>query len=410
MGSGQERERRPAATVLPVSVATGHQVSVIRLQARAVTAGTRGRAKRHQGWAGGLGGPSAPSPAAQASQPWGIHSEVEPGSPGAAKPGEGHVRRSIVLSLSFILLSVALAACGNTPKGGGPGGPMPNCAPEDLQIPVMVSPADGANIEIAGLTFDWVYNPTDCLPEEFEIQVSQSPGFESYSGASLDVGEELLVTGGGVAAGDGVLLAHAGHRHGRPRVVGPHVDVLHRARLRRRVPCGPPAVLPGWLHVRVRHAFLPVGLSGCDLRPTRVPPAGLDQRGLLHAGARSDAGLAGETRATGVRAHQLRHVPLARGSVQRGGGWALLGLTHLLDEPRRGVHRHLHGGTAGGAAARSLRRPMPTSAWRPPKGSSPACSSGGIRRPVCLRGLASTFRPRPTSAARAWAEAFTRSP
>ena len=100
------------------------------------------------------------------------------------------MRRSTVLSLSFIVLSVALAACGNTPKGGGPGGPMPNCAPEDLQIPVMVSPADGANIVIAGLTFDWVYNPTDCLPEEFEIQVSQSPGFESYSGASLDVGED----------------------------------------------------------------------------------------------------------------------------------------------------------------------------------------------------------------------------
>jgi hypothetical protein len=67
---------------------------------------------------------------------------------------------------------------------------MPYCAPEDLQIPVMVTPADGENIEIAGLTFHWIYNTTDCIPEEFEIQVSQSPTFGSYSGATLDVGEE----------------------------------------------------------------------------------------------------------------------------------------------------------------------------------------------------------------------------
>jgi len=101
------------------------------------------------------------------------------------------VRRIIVLSLTFILLGIALGACGdNTTKGGGPSGPLPYCAPEDLLIPVMVAPADGENIEIAGLAFHWVYNTTDCIPEEFEIQVSQSPTFDSYSGATLDVGEE----------------------------------------------------------------------------------------------------------------------------------------------------------------------------------------------------------------------------
>jgi hypothetical protein len=54
----------------------------------------------------------------------------------------------------------------------------------------MVAPADGENIEMAGLTFHWVYNTPDCLPEEFEIQISQSPTFDSVSGAKLDVGED----------------------------------------------------------------------------------------------------------------------------------------------------------------------------------------------------------------------------
>ncbi|MCX6070846.1 MAG: hypothetical protein NTU91_08320 [Chloroflexi bacterium] len=105
------------------------------------------------------------------------------------------MRRTIGLSLTLILLGIAIGACNKgtptlTTKGGGSGGLMPYCAPEDLQIPVMVTPADGENIEIAGLTFHWVYNTTDCIPEEFEIQVSQSPTFDSYSGATLDVGEE----------------------------------------------------------------------------------------------------------------------------------------------------------------------------------------------------------------------------
>lgn len=100
------------------------------------------------------------------------------------------MRRTILITLSLILLGAALGACDVTPKGGGSGGPMPACAPGDIQIPVLVSPADGANIEIAGLTFHWVYNPTSCLPQEFEIQVSQSPTFDSFSGATLDVGED----------------------------------------------------------------------------------------------------------------------------------------------------------------------------------------------------------------------------
>ncbi len=67
---------------------------------------------------------------------------------------------------------------------------MPYCASDDLQLPVLVAPADGENVEIAGLTFHWVYNPAGCLPEEFEIQVSQTTTFDSWSGATLDVGEE----------------------------------------------------------------------------------------------------------------------------------------------------------------------------------------------------------------------------
>ena len=98
------------------------------------------------------------------------------------------MRRSIVLSLLVVVLGIAIGACGDTKKGGGPGGPLPYCSPEDLQIPVMFSPADGENIEIPGLTFRWVYNPAGCLPEEYQVQVSQSPTFDSYSGATIDVG------------------------------------------------------------------------------------------------------------------------------------------------------------------------------------------------------------------------------
>lgn len=101
------------------------------------------------------------------------------------------LRRWVVLGLGLALLGIALGGCdGLSPKGGGPSGPLPYCAPEEIQIPVMVAPADGENIEIAGLTFHWIYNTTDCIPEEFQIQVSQSPTFDSYSGATLDVGEE----------------------------------------------------------------------------------------------------------------------------------------------------------------------------------------------------------------------------
>jgi hypothetical protein len=98
------------------------------------------------------------------------------------------MRRFIILSLTLVLLGIAAGACGDTKKGGGPDGPLPYCSPEDLQIPVMFSPADGENIEIPGLTFRWVYNPAGCLPEEYQVQVSQSPTFDSYSGATIDVG------------------------------------------------------------------------------------------------------------------------------------------------------------------------------------------------------------------------------
>ncbi len=103
------------------------------------------------------------------------------------------MRRLIAITFTLILLAFTLGGCGDsstTKGGGGSEGPLPYCAPEDLQIPVMVSPADGENIEMAGLNFHWVYNPTDCIPEEFEIQVSQSPMFDSYSGVTLDVGED----------------------------------------------------------------------------------------------------------------------------------------------------------------------------------------------------------------------------
>ena len=110
------------------------------------------------------------------------------GAARAAEAREGQVRRSIILSLTLVLLGIAIAACGDTKKGGGPGGPLPYCPPGDLQIPVMFSPADGENIEIPGLAFHWVYNPAGCIPEEYQIQVSQSPTFESYSGAKVDVG------------------------------------------------------------------------------------------------------------------------------------------------------------------------------------------------------------------------------
>jgi hypothetical protein len=103
------------------------------------------------------------------------------------------VRRTIVFSLTLILLGTSVAACGEatptlTTKGGGSGGPMPYCAPEDIEIPVLYSPSDGENIDIPGLTFRWVYNPTDCIPQEFEIQVAQNNGFLGYSGATVDVG------------------------------------------------------------------------------------------------------------------------------------------------------------------------------------------------------------------------------
>jgi len=103
------------------------------------------------------------------------------------------VRHSVVLWLTSLLLSMAVGACGDatpvlTTKGGDSGGPMPYCAPEGIQIPDLYSPADGENIDVPGLTFGWVYNTTDCIPEEFEIQMAQTPGFLGYSGATVDVG------------------------------------------------------------------------------------------------------------------------------------------------------------------------------------------------------------------------------
>ncbi|MCJ7708550.1 MAG: hypothetical protein MUO38_13150 [Anaerolineales bacterium] len=84
-----------------------------------------------------------------------------------------------------ILFALALASCGNMPRGGGPGVPTPVCLPENLQIPVLFTPADGTNTEIPGLTFQWVYNPAGCVPSTFEIQVSQAASFNNYSGTTL---------------------------------------------------------------------------------------------------------------------------------------------------------------------------------------------------------------------------------
>jgi hypothetical protein len=67
---------------------------------------------------------------------------------------------------------------------------LPVCNPGDLQVPVLVSPADGALVQMAGLTFHWVYNPTSCLPSNFEIQVSQSYNFTTYSGVTVDASED----------------------------------------------------------------------------------------------------------------------------------------------------------------------------------------------------------------------------
>ncbi len=101
------------------------------------------------------------------------------------------MRRTLILLSASLLAALALAACGGTtPRGGGGGGPMPYCAADELQIPVLVSPADGSNVEMAGLTFHWIYNPAGCLPEEFEVQVSQTVTFDNYSGATLDYGED----------------------------------------------------------------------------------------------------------------------------------------------------------------------------------------------------------------------------
>ena len=99
------------------------------------------------------------------------------------------MRRTFILLIGSVLVALALAACGDETRGGGGGGPMPICPPENLEIPVLVTPDDGTNVEIPGLTFHWVYNPAGCLPEEFEIQVSQSHSFDNLSGATLDVGE-----------------------------------------------------------------------------------------------------------------------------------------------------------------------------------------------------------------------------
>ena len=93
--------------------------------------------------------------------------------------------RRLSLILAPILFALALASCGAVTRGGGPGVPTPVCLPENLQIPVLYSPADGTNVAISGLTFHWVYNPAGCVPSTFEIQVSQSASFYNYSGTTL---------------------------------------------------------------------------------------------------------------------------------------------------------------------------------------------------------------------------------
>ena len=156
------------------------------------------------------------------------------GAANAAGAREGQVRCSITLSLALVLVGIAIAACGDTKKGGGPGGPLPYCLPGDLQIPVTFSPADGEVIDILGLTFHWVYNPAGCIPEEYQLQVSQSPAYESCSGASVDVGvvrgpdrlrRDQLILRAGLCAGGADVDREVVHHRKRP--VDPAVRCRH---------------------------------------------------------------------------------------------------------------------------------------------------------------------------------------
>jgi hypothetical protein len=97
--------------------------------------------------------------------------------------------RRLSVILIPTLLAMVVAACGAVTRGGG-GTPIPVCQQaEQLGMPVLVTPDDGSNVEIAGLTFHWVYNPAGCLPNSFEIQVSQTAGFSTHSGAYLAASE-----------------------------------------------------------------------------------------------------------------------------------------------------------------------------------------------------------------------------
>ena len=96
-------------------------------------------------------------------------------------------RLSVILIPPCWLWSWPLVALS---RGGGGGSPIPVCQQaEQLGMPVLVTPDDGSNVEIAGLTFHWVYNPAGCLPNSFEIQVSQTAGFSTHSGAYLAASE-----------------------------------------------------------------------------------------------------------------------------------------------------------------------------------------------------------------------------
>lgn len=103
------------------------------------------------------------------------------------------MRRTLTLAAVTLLAGLIVAACAPGPTGGGPGVPLPTCDREELVAPIMISPTNGANIEIPGLTFHWSYIPALCVPSTYQIEISQDPSFDPgspYSGATIDYGQD----------------------------------------------------------------------------------------------------------------------------------------------------------------------------------------------------------------------------